>query len=83
MMHDMINLLASFTAPIHIGTDPAALLWMFPLLAAVAIIYKATKLRVIFPLRFIKEVALLFITMSVLMILAGIALYVLVTVLTN
>jgi hypothetical protein len=30
-------LLVSFTSPIHIGTTPASMLWMFPLLAAIAI----------------------------------------------
>ncbi len=83
MTHDMINMLAGFTTPLKIGTDPAAMLWMFPLLAAVAIVYKATKVRVIFTLKFIKEVVVLFATMSALMILAGFALYVLVTVLTG
>ena len=83
MTPDMINMLASFTTPLEIGTDPAAMLWMFPLLASVAIIYKATRLKVIFPFKFIREVVVLFITMSILMILAGLALYLLVAVLTS
>lgn len=57
-------LLAAFTSPVHIGTDPASMLWMFPLLAAIAIIYKATKLRVLFWRRFIREVLILFATLS-------------------
>lgn len=83
MTPDMINMLASFTAPLEIGTDPASMLWMFPLLASVAIIYKATKMKVIFPVKFIKDVLVLFVTMSILMILAGCALYLLVAILTS
>ena len=83
MMPDMITMLASFTSPLKIGTDPTSILWMFPLLASVAIIYKATRTKVIFPLKFIKDVLVLFITMSVLMILAGLTLYLLVAILTS
>lgn len=83
MTPDIINTLASFTAPLEIGTDPASVLWMFPLLASVAIIYKATRVKVIFPINFIKEVVVLFITMSLLMILAGFGLYLLVAILTS
>ena len=70
----MPEMLALFTAPIHIGTDPASMLWMFPLLAAIAIIYKATKMRVFFYRQFIREVALLFVTLSGFMIAAVIVL---------
>ena len=83
MTPDMINILASFTSPLEIGTDPASILWMFPLLASVAIIYKATRMKVIFPLKFIKDVLVLFITISVLMILAGLTLFLLVAILTS
>lgn len=60
----MTKLLASFSSPIHIGTDPASMLWMFPLLAAIAIVYKTTKMRVLFWRRFIREVLILFATLS-------------------
>jgi len=66
----MTTLLASFSSPIHIGTDWVSMLWMFPLLAAIAIIYKATKLRVLFWRRFIREVLVLFATLSGFMIAA-------------
>jgi len=66
----MLQLLASFTAPMHIGTDPASMLWMFPLLAAIAIIYKATKLRVLFYGRFFWETLTLFATLCGFMIAA-------------
>ena len=70
----MLEMLASFASPIHIGTDPASMLWMFPLLAAIAIIYKVTKMRAFFYLQFIREVALLFVTLSGFMIAAIIVL---------
>jgi hypothetical protein len=70
----MPEMLALFTSPIHIGTDAVSMLWMFPLLAAIAIIYKATKMRVFFYRQFIREVALLFVTLSGFMIAAVIVL---------
>jgi hypothetical protein len=63
-------ILASFTAPVEIGTDPASLLWMFPLLAALSLIYKATKMRVLFLKRFLFESLLLFLSVSGFMIMA-------------
>lgn len=60
----MAELLASFTAPIDIGTNPQSMLWMFPLLAAIAIVYKATKMRVLFWGRFARETIVLFATLS-------------------
>ena len=39
-------LLASFTTPMHIGTDPASMLWLLPLLASFVVVYKATKVPV-------------------------------------
>jgi len=83
-MPDMLfSILATFTSPENIGTNPASMLWMFPLLAAVSIVYKATKMRVIFTGKFIKEVAILFISLSLFMIAVGVALYLLVWLLTG
>ncbi len=82
-MFQTLNMLASFTTPIHIGTDPASMLWMFPLLAAVSLVYKATKVRVIFWGKFFKDVAMLFLTLSLCMIAAGIAVHILVYFLTT
>jgi hypothetical protein len=70
----MPEMLASFTAPVHIGTDPASMLWMFPLLAAIAIIYKATKMRVLFVGRFAWETFTLFATLCGFMVAAIIVL---------
>lgn len=68
-MTDLLTL-AAFTAPLDIGTNPASMLWMFPLLAAIAVIYKATKMRVLFYGRFFRESLILFATLSGFMILA-------------
>lgn len=76
-------LLAGFTVPIEVHTNPQSLLWMFPLLLAITVIYKATKLRVLFWKRFAREVAILFVTISLFMIAVGVGLNVLVWYLTG
>ena len=69
-MHNLASMLASFTAPITIHTDPWAMLYLFPLLAAIALVYKATKVRVIFLRSFFLQSLLLFLTVSGFMIAA-------------
>ena len=83
MSSGAFELLASFTTPIEIGTDPVSMLWMFPLLAAVALIYKAVKLRVMFMDKYFKEVFILFVSISIFIIFIGIALHALVYFLTG
>ena len=73
-MCEFASVLAAFDAPINIGTNPASMLWMFPLLAAITLIYKATKMRVLLWKRFIKESLILFLTVSAFMIAAVIVL---------
>ena len=63
-------ILAAFTAPIEIGTTPGAMLWMFPLLAAIALVYKATKMRVLFTKNYLLDSLLLFLSVSGFMIMA-------------
>jgi hypothetical protein len=74
---------AAFTAPENLGTDPKSIMLMFPLLASIAIIYKATKTRIIFPVKFTKDVLSLFVTVCVVMILAAVALQVITWLLTG
>ena len=74
---------ATFAAPEYIAMDVKSLLWVFPLLASVAIIYKATKMRVIFLRRFFREVVILFCTLSVVIILIAALLHVGVWILTG
>ncbi len=83
MTPDMCTVLAGFTSPIDIPTEPTSMLWMFPLLLSISIVYKATKTRVLFARRFAKEVAILFGTISVFMVFLGVALILLVKLLTE
>jgi hypothetical protein len=69
-MTDFGVLLATFSSPEQIGTDPLSLIWMFPLLAAIAMIYKATKMKAMLMKRFFIESLILFLTISGFMILA-------------
>lgn len=75
MLDNVTNIIANFATPEHIGTTPGSLFWMFPLLASISIIYKATKLRVIFVKKFVKEVVILFVTLSLFMTAIAVLLY--------
>ena len=68
---------ASFTAPEEIGANPQSMLWLLPLVAAIVVVYKATKLPEIKTGNFLKEVAILFGSIVVFMIVTGLALCVL------
>lgn len=82
MIQNIYNIVAAFTVPEYIGVEPKTMLWMFPLLASIALVYKATKLRVMFLGKFFKEAAILFCTLSLFMILLGFALHIVVRILT-
>lgn len=83
MTPDVGVVLAGFTSPIDIGTEPTSMLWMFPLLLSISVVYKATKTRVLFARRFAKEVAILFGTISVFMVFLGVVLILMVKLLTE
>ncbi len=51
---------ASFTTPIQIDTTAASMLWLLPLVASIAIVYKATKVHAIRWKSFLRESAVLF-----------------------
>jgi len=67
--------MATFTAPEHIHPNPQAMLWLLPLTAAIAIVYKATKLPTIIPGLFLKEAAILFGSIVAFIIITASALY--------
>ena len=69
------NILATFTAPEHIGTNPASMLWLLPLTAAIAIVYKAMKLPKITTGNFIREVVVLFGSIVVFLLVTALSLY--------
>ena len=68
-------IMATFTAPEKIGANLQSMLWLLPLVAAIAIIYKAMKLPTITAGNFIKEVAALFGSIVVFIITITLALY--------
>jgi hypothetical protein len=67
--------MASFTMPEQIGTTPLSMLWLLPLVAAIAIVYKATKLPEIKAASFIKEAVVLFGSIVVFMFVTALILY--------
>ena len=68
-------ILGSFTTPMRIGTDPASMLWLLPLVAAIAIVYKATKVHRVRLRPFVKETAVLFGSILVFIVVAALVLY--------
>jgi hypothetical protein len=74
MSADTVFLLASFTAPEQIGTTPLSMLWLFPLAASIAIVYKTIKLEKITMLFFLREVIVLFGSIIIFMALTAVVL---------
>jgi hypothetical protein len=69
--------MATFTVPERISVDPQSLLWLLPLVASIAIVYKTTKLPKIRAANFLKEVVVLFGSIVVFMVITAMVLYVL------
>lgn len=67
-------LLANFTTPGRIGVNPQSMLWLLPLVAAIAVVYKATKVPRITAGNFIKETVVLFGSIVVFMIVTAVVL---------
>jgi hypothetical protein len=67
--------MATFTVPEKITTDPQSMLWLLPLVAAIAIVYKATKLPEIKIVNFVKESVVLFGSIVVFMFVTALVLY--------
>jgi len=83
MSVEAIFIIASFTAPEEIGANPQSMLWLLPLAAALAVVYKATKLPTITARNFIKEAAILFGSIVVFIIITALALYTLAWLITE
>ena len=75
MSLDAILVIASFTVPEQIRTNPQSILWLLPLAAAIAVVYKATKLSTITVGVFLKEAAILFGSIIVFIVITALALY--------
>jgi hypothetical protein len=71
----LFSIMANFIAPENIGTDPKSMLWLLPLTAAIAIVYKATKMPTITAGSFIKEVAILSGSIIIFIIIIALALF--------
>jgi hypothetical protein len=67
--------MATFTIPEKITTDPHSMLWLLPLVAAIAIVYKATKLPEIKIANFLKESVILFGSIVIFMFVTALVLY--------
>jgi hypothetical protein len=53
-------MLATFTTPENVGVTPQSMLWLLPLVAAISVVYKTTKLPKIRFTHFVKESVVLF-----------------------
>jgi hypothetical protein len=71
------SVLASFTSPEQIGVTPASMLWLLPLVAAIVIGYKANKLPRIEAISFLRESAVLFMSIILFMAVTAVVLSVL------
>ncbi len=75
--------LASFTIPERVGVTPLSMLWLLPLVASIAVVYKATKVPRITAAHFFKESVLLFGSIVVFMAVTAIVLCVLAWIITE
>lgn len=68
-------LLASFTTPMQIDTNAVSMLWLVPLVVAIAVVYKATKVHTIKLRAFTKEAGLLIGSIFVFITVAAVVLF--------
>ena len=74
-MLEQIAVFATFTSPQDIGTNPQSMLWLLPLSAAIAVVYKATRTTTIKTRGFLKETMVLFLSIVVFLAITAIALH--------
>lgn len=72
----LLEIIASFTHPINIGTTPQSMFWLFPLAVAGVVVYKAMKVRQITFKHFLKQTTALFLFLIGLLIIITLAIYV-------
>ena len=75
--------MASFTVPEIIHVDSTSMLWLLPLVAAIAIVYKTTKIPKIKAVSFTKEVVILFGSIVVFMAVSAVVLCVIAWLITE
>ena len=66
--------MASFTVPEIIHVDSRSMLWLLPLIAAISVVYKTTKIPRIKAVSFLREVVILFGSIVVFMAVSAIVL---------
>jgi len=76
-------MIASFTVPEKIGATPQSMLLLLPLAAAIAVTYKATKLKNVKIGNFVKEAAVLFGSIVIFIIITALVLYTLAWLITE
>lgn len=76
-------LIAAITEPQQIGTTPVMMLWVLPLAAAIAVVYKATKVPKVTARDFIKETIVLFGSIVAFMFVSIIVLFILAWLITE
>ncbi len=83
MSVEAIFVMASFVVPEQVKTNLSSMLWLLPLAAAIAIVYKAMKLPTITAAKFIKEAVILFGSIVVFIIITALVLYALAWLITE
>ncbi len=73
-MYALARILASFTTPEQVGIDPQSMLWLLPLAASIAVVYKATKVRKVEAVSFFRESVILFGSIVVFMAITAVVL---------
>jgi len=68
-------LIATFTSPEQMPTSPQASLWILPLMVAIVVVYKTTKLPEITLRKFLKETTGLFLSILVFIVLTALVLH--------
>jgi len=66
--------LATFTTPENIGVTPNSMFWLLPLVAAISVVYKTTKLPKIRFTNFLKESVVLFGSIVIFMVITALVL---------
>jgi hypothetical protein len=74
MLELVAIVMAEFVIPEEIGTTPQSLLLLIPLLASIAIVYKATKVSKVSAGNFLNESVLLFGSILVFMVITALVL---------
>ena len=74
-MIDFVGILiAGFTSPEELGTNPQSLLLLLPLVVTISVVYKATKVEKVSAGNFLTESVLLFFSIVVFMVISALIL---------